>query len=247
MQHAVIDHHMSRLAYRSGVTLGVTAPRSPGFLLGLGTAFSTGSPHRLAKGAVIQEVTALHIAIDSSTPSVSTHIAALRNLFNGEGEGELGAYFEDVVQGELPLVIEVQSADVMASLINLKKEVEERSGTTLRVTFTGANEAHLLAKEIGEAGIGVILAPRPFPGSWKSRRMYVLIALFISEGMLLIFMITFSLAGPPLTENNAASVLLSHNVTVALGIVEQWESRNLRFDVGWVRLSPKIFLSDFLC
>ncbi|PPQ65659.1 hypothetical protein CVT26_000291 [Gymnopilus dilepis] len=204
------------LAYRSGVTLGVTAPRSPGFLLGLGTAFSTGSPHRLAKGAVIQEVTALHIAIDSSTPSVSTHVAALRNLFNGEGEGELGAYFEDVVQGELPLVIEVQSADIMASLINLKKEVEERSGTTLRVTFTGANEAHLLAKEIADAGVGVILNPsRPFPGTWKSRRI---------------------LPGPPLTQDNAFALLRAHNVTVGIGIEEQWSSRNIRFDIAWAAL-----------
>lgn len=60
----------------------------------------------------------------------------------------------------------------MASLISLKKEVEVKSGTSIQMTFSGANEAHLLAKEIGDAGIGVILQPsRPFPGAWKSRRM----------------------------------------------------------------------------
>jgi len=60
----------------------------------------------------------------------------------------------------------------MASLIQLKKEVEDHSKVALKMTFTGANEAHLLAKEIGEAQIGVILTPaRPFPGTWKSRRM----------------------------------------------------------------------------
>jgi len=60
----------------------------------------------------------------------------------------------------------------MASLISLKKEVESKGGTRIQMTFSGANEAHLLAKEIGDAGIGVILQPsRPFPGTWKSKRM----------------------------------------------------------------------------
>lgn len=80
------------------MTLGVTAPSSRGFLSGLSTAFNTGLPHRLAKGAVVQEVAALHVAIDSSEPSVSTQIAALRNLLQGGAKGELAARFKDVVQ-----------------------------------------------------------------------------------------------------------------------------------------------------
>ena len=72
----------------------------------------------------------------------------------------------------MPLVIEVHSADIMASLINLKKEIESKRGTLIRLTFAGASEAHILAKEIGAAKVGVILNPaRPFPGTWKSRRM----------------------------------------------------------------------------
>lgn len=60
----------------------------------------------------------------------------------------------------------------MASLINLKFETEKIHRQSIQVTFTGANEAHLLAKEIGDAGVGVILRPsRPFPATWKSRRM----------------------------------------------------------------------------
>jgi len=79
------------------VTTGITAPSSNGFLAGLSTAFNTGLPHRLAKGAVVQDIVALHVAIDSSGHSVSTHIAVLRNLLRG-GKGELAARFEDVVQ-----------------------------------------------------------------------------------------------------------------------------------------------------
>ncbi|KAG5721025.1 hypothetical protein E4T56_gene1508, partial [Termitomyces sp. T112] len=88
--------------------------------------------------------------------------------------------------------------------------------SSIKFTFTGASEAHLLAKEIGEAGIGVILAPsRPFPGTWESRRI---------------------LPGPPLTEHNAVAVLHANHVTVGLGIEEQWDARNLRFAMGWTAL-----------
>ena len=87
-----------RLAYRSGVTTGITAPSSRGFLAGLSTAFNTGRPHRLARGAVVQDIAALHVSIDSSNPSVSTQISVLRNLLQGGGKGELAARFEDVAQ-----------------------------------------------------------------------------------------------------------------------------------------------------
>lgn len=71
---------MCRLAYRNGVTTAITAPSGNGFLQGVSTAFSTGSPNALARGAVIQEETALHITISLSlAPSVSTQIAVLRS------------------------------------------------------------------------------------------------------------------------------------------------------------------------
>jgi hypothetical protein len=71
-----------RLAYRTGVTKAVVAPVHRGFFGGLGTSFSTGAAHKLADSAVIQEVTALHVSVGhfASRPSISTQIAALRNL-----------------------------------------------------------------------------------------------------------------------------------------------------------------------
>lgn len=48
----------------------------------------------------------------------------------------------------IPLVIEVDSADIMASLLILKADVEDRIGSRMRMVFTGAAEAHLLAREI---------------------------------------------------------------------------------------------------
>jgi hypothetical protein len=72
----------------------------------------------------------------------------------------------------MTLVVAVESADIMSSLILLKQEVDAQTGNDIRLTFTGASEAHVLAKEIGQSGIGVILMPsRPFPGTWESKRM----------------------------------------------------------------------------
>ena len=75
-------------------------------------------------------------------------------------------------QGSTPLVIEAHSADVIATLLELKAEVEKSSGIGIHLTITGASEAHLLAREIGSANVGVILSPvRPFPEFWEQRRM----------------------------------------------------------------------------
>lgn len=88
-------------------------------------------------------------------------------------------------------MIEVHSADIMATLLIVKIEVEDRIGSRMRMVFSGATEAHLLAKEIGdsfvpsrvkvsgliesgvgEANVGVILRPaRPYPATWDQRQM----------------------------------------------------------------------------
>lgn len=50
----------------------------------------------------------------------------------------------------IPLVIDVDSADIMASLLIMKADVEDRIGSRMRMVFTGAAEAHLLAREISK-------------------------------------------------------------------------------------------------
>ena len=98
----------------------------------------------------------------------------------------------------------------------LKGEVEHHAKNHIRLTIAGGGEAHLLAKELGKAKVGVILNPvRPFPVSWESRRI---------------------LPGPPLTEESQILRLLNHNVKVGIGILESWEAQNARFDLGWAAL-----------
>lgn len=77
-----------------------------------------------------------------------------------------------MMQGIIPLVVEAHSADIIATLVLLKKEVERKEGNAIKLTITGAAEAHLIAKELGEANVGVIVNPsRPFPYVWEDRRM----------------------------------------------------------------------------
>ncbi|KAH9853225.1 carbohydrate esterase family 9 protein [Lenzites betulinus] len=205
------------VAYRAGVTTGVVAPLSGGFLAGTSTALSLAAQHKLEPGAVVQAVGAVHVAIHpSGVPSVSTQIGALRRLLLHPQEGELGVWLDKVKNGETPLVVDVESADIIATLIALKAEVEHELGTHLKLTLSGAHEAHLLAAELRAADIGVILAPaRPFPKSWETRRI---------------------LPGPPLTEKSAVRVLLEQGVTVGLGVRDADKALNTRFDAAWAAL-----------
>ncbi|KAJ7931230.1 carbohydrate esterase family 9 protein [Mycena leptocephala] len=204
------------LAYRNGVTSAVTAPSSRGFLAGLSTVFSTAAANKLVDGAVIQDVAALHVALSlSSGISVSTQIATLRGLLLGAGAGDLAEQFSNVVAGKIPLVVKVESADIIASLLVLKKEVEAVKGNPIRLTLAGATEAHLLAKEIGKAGVGVIIEQRPFPSSWEQKRI---------------------LPGPPLTQSSAIAALVAHNVTVGIEVGGPSSVRNTRFDMAWAGL-----------
>jgi hypothetical protein len=72
------------------------------------------------------------------------------------------------------LVVEAHSADIIATLITLKKEVEVTTKMEMRLTITGGAEAHLLAKELAAANVGVIPTPSrlgPFPYAWEGRRL----------------------------------------------------------------------------
>ena len=95
---AVLTGYIHRLAYREGVTIGVIAPQSGGFLQGLSTAFSLGAAHKLEKGAIVADAVALHVRVSmSGSASVSTQIAALRKLLLPPA-GERNEFAASVVQ-----------------------------------------------------------------------------------------------------------------------------------------------------
>lgn len=87
------EFSIARSAYEAGVTYAVASLASySGLIGGLSATIRTGSHHALEKGAVIQDVTALHVTIErlpseSVYVSVSTQITVLRNLLLGSHKG----------------------------------------------------------------------------------------------------------------------------------------------------------------
>jgi hypothetical protein len=49
--------------------------------------------------------------------------------------------------------VRVDSADIMATLLNLKAEVEKARKSSVKLVFSGASEAHLLADDIGNTPV----------------------------------------------------------------------------------------------
>ncbi|KAJ3889383.1 hypothetical protein GG344DRAFT_78842 [Lentinula edodes] len=80
--------------------------------------------------------------------------------------------------------------------MSLKQELEAVNENKIHLTTFGATESHLLAKELAEAGVGVVVGPgHPFPDSWEIRRI---------------------LPGPPLSKDRTIGSLLHYNVTVGI-------------------------------
>ncbi|KAJ8473695.1 hypothetical protein ONZ45_g16206 [Pleurotus djamor] len=194
------------LAYRGGVTQAVVPPSRSEFVFGYATAFSTGAKHKLQEGAVSQGVTAFHASVDMrQTASVGTQVAALRRQL-----------LESSSMGSRHVVFHVDSADIMATLIALKREHQELTGEVLPVAFAGAAEAHLIAEDIARENISVILTQsRPFPNEWDRRRI---------------------LPGPPLSTETQVTYLMKKGINVALGTTDDFDARNARFDAAWVSL-----------
>lgn len=76
------------------------------------------------------------------------------------------------MQRRIPLVVETNNADVIATVVKLKEEIEEKLGHHIRLTILGGAEAHLLAHELAKADIGVVLMPpRPYVCSLLPRHI----------------------------------------------------------------------------
>ncbi|ESK94416.1 carbohydrate esterase family 9 protein [Moniliophthora roreri MCA 2997] len=223
----------ARRAYISGVTFAASCLMYPlharegddAIIWGLSTAFRTGANHAFDRGAIVQDVVALNIRITRPSPfglnagrgiSVSEQIAGIRRLLYGwEGtQSDTGKWFRAAAEGRIPLVIEVHNVDIMASLLIMKAEVDERIGGEMRMVFVGASEAHLLAKEISNANVGVILTsitPDFLP--WDARRM---------------------IPGPPLTNHTILGILLKHDVAVGIGVEHPQFAQDTKFHLSQI-------------
>lgn len=222
----LFDNKQTGAAYSHGVTKAISPPQ--GFR-GISTGFRTGAKHALEKDAVFADEVAVHYDLSlgakgGKTPSISSAVGTLRrSLMEALHSNETikdpsseKAFLKKVVAGKIPLVLNVHSADTMASIIRLKKEVEgaglHGEDVSLRLIIYGAAESHLVADELAAADIPVVLAPLlAYSQSWDQRR---------------------SLTGAPLTNGTAIDHLLAAGVATAIGVVEVWETRDLPLLAG---------------
>ncbi|KAL1596289.1 hypothetical protein SLS60_008934 [Paraconiothyrium brasiliense] len=226
-------------AYAHGVTRAISAPNDYGFeAKGVSAGFRTGAKHLLEENAVWADEVGLHYVLTlgakkEGTASISAAIAALRgklldavnnnatipDLSTKDGYAEK-TYLKRVVNGTLPLILAVHSADTIASIIRLKYTIESAISKAepssinpiLNVVIIGAAEAHLVATELAAAKIPVIVAPlQPHQGSWDQKRC---------------------LTGAPLTNGTTLNSLLDAGVLVGISVEETWETRDLGLLAG---------------
>ncbi|KAK3073134.1 hypothetical protein LTR53_005566 [Teratosphaeriaceae sp. CCFEE 6253] len=213
-------------AYRHGVTRAISAPaHQGGGAQGVSVGFKTGAKHALEKSAVWQDEVAVHYTLtlaakQGKTPSLSSAVGELREKLLKAvkaNETDEKASVEDyrlrhAVRGQIPLVITVHSADIIASVLRLKLEVETASSHAIRLIIFGGAESHLLATELASSNTSVILAPLlPYGESWDQRR---------------------SLTGAPLTNGTAIDVLHAAGVKLGISVAEDWETRDLDLKAG---------------
>ncbi|KAK5708530.1 hypothetical protein LTR17_020616 [Elasticomyces elasticus] len=213
-------------AYRHGVTRAISAPeRKEGGSQGVSVGFRIGTNKQAAQ-AVWQEDVGVHYtftldAKDDKTPSISSAIGTLREKLlkatkPAKQDEELPSLedrkLRQVVNGTLPLIISVHSADTTISLLRLKAEIDATIDDGMRVVIHGGAESHLVADELAASNVSVILAPLlPYSTTWDQRR---------------------SLTGAPLTNGTAVDALFAAGVKVAIATAEDWETRDLDLLAG---------------
>lgn len=209
-------------AHESGFTKAISA--TSGGAPSTSVVFLTGAVVAAHNGAVLAEDAALHYKLNleaRESTSYSQLFGELRSKLLGAIKANASDvdkfseefYLKRVVDGHVALVAYIDSADGISTLLRVKADVEKaNSGKPLHVAIHGGAEAHLVAKELATADVGVILsAAQPLGMSWDARR---------------------ALTGAPLTDGTTATRLHDAGVTVAIGINEGWQSRSLALDVA---------------
>ncbi|KAI0852767.1 hypothetical protein F5Y00DRAFT_272417 [Daldinia vernicosa] len=205
--------HLER-SHRSGVTRIVTPPLTNGFFHGISTLFRSGAKSVLDDGAIVEPNAALHFTIGHEaksfrTPSITSQISKLRDLLTVDKH--LHPIYDSAAKGNIAVVIHTNNKDVIAHMVALKKE------TGAHIVIMGGSESHLLAAELAEADVPVIVAPfwGCEPLFWDARNC---------------------LPGPPLTDRLGPQVLIDAGVKVG---ISNWDDtnnhiRNSIWEASWV-------------
>ncbi|KAH7144490.1 hypothetical protein B0J13DRAFT_555361 [Dactylonectria estremocensis] len=226
----MLDTKKLNVAARYGVTRAISAPTFSGGGTHYGTSvgFSTSALTSLEEGAVFASDLAVHYTLDVHIRAVTSYSAAFGALRTKLLRAATStdpvldpfseqAYLKKVLNGERVLALTINSADGIATALQIKSQVEDlllatRTVNKIKVAIIGGAEAHLVASQLAEASVGVILTRLQSTGeSWDEHR---------------------TLSGAPLTNGTNIDVLLDAGVVTAIGLKEDWELRDLGFAAG---------------
>ncbi|CAO3609416.1 unnamed protein product [Cunninghamella echinulata] len=211
--------HM-RKAFMAGVTTTISQPiagTEP--LAGVSVAARIGVKSTVleSKDIVLEEEAALHFVIEhGSKKPVSQQIAGIRKLLTNNMDGnETTNVFTRAAHGQLPVVVQVDDKDEIASIIQIKQQLKQQFGYSVKFIILGGAEAHLVAMHLQGSSIPVILMPaRCIPNTWSQR---------------------LCLPGHPYTKDTILDVLLRHHVQVGIAStdIDNGDARNLIWEAGW--------------
>ncbi|KAJ3365138.1 hypothetical protein GGF31_008641 [Allomyces arbusculus] len=207
-------------AHNQGIGLIISPPQveySSGIAFSVSAVAATG--HDIP--VIVDDEAAVHTWVNSESKkqgspagSIAGQIGALRRALQSAGDGPLAR----VVAGKLPLVIHTDSANHVAAVLGVKRDVDPAHKQ--QWVIAGGAEAHLAVDLLAASPkTSVLLSPaRCIPKAWDARRCL----------------------SPPHEFRgavHAAKVLRDAGVRVALATYpkEISHARNLRFDAGWVR------------
>ncbi|KAH8680468.1 hypothetical protein BGZ61DRAFT_359170 [Ilyonectria robusta] len=204
-------------ARMGGITRAISPPLSlGGFLHGVSVGISTDTSLSLHNGGIFQPDVGLHVTLDSSAMltygTISNSVAKIRRLIM-DGLGSFNAtVFGDVASGRLPLIIHANNHWDIQQIISIKRDFP-----TTGIVILGGAEAPLVASEISQANISIILTEnRPAPAEFRHRDAVV---------------------GPPLTPC-IARLLKEAGVTFAISLVPttlpgDYRLHALALEAGW--------------
>lgn len=212
--------HLDR-ASKMGISVAIVAPGKSAsapsfdgqFLQGISAAFRPSAKSVLDAKTFVKKQAALHLMVGltskgevgTGTESFSAQIQTLRTLLS-TNEQQNNTYGQ-IVSGQLPLVIEANKKDEIAHLILVKREFPK-----VDLVLKGAIEAYLLAKELADTKIPLLIYPRCMPQFWNMAEC---------------------LPGPPLTDDTNLSILLDHGVKVGLVANDDGNIGSLLFEAAW--------------
>ncbi|KAI8331050.1 hypothetical protein BC941DRAFT_439652 [Chlamydoabsidia padenii] len=211
--------HM-RKAFQAGVTTTLSQPLIGTLpLAGVSVAARIGVKNTVldTDDSLIKEDAALHFVINyDGKHTISQQIAGIRRLLTSNANGNTTTnVFAQAAHGHLPVVVQVDNKDEIASIIQMKRQLKKELGHSIQFIILGGAEAHLVVAHLKQSSIPVILMPaRCFPALWSQRRC---------------------LPGHPYTKDTVLDILLKHGVQVGIGStdVDNGDARNLIWEAGW--------------